>query len=97
MAKKYEREDLHQVEESTSITIPVNMKKTCKDKGISYKQCFLVGFNHIVNGGVNETKQRNKEINDLIEGNGKLHRKLTELSLKVHDLEKKFGVENVEK
>jgi len=89
--------ELDEICETTTMAIPTRIKNECKKRGIPYKRCFLVGYQKLVGGETDQLKKNNKEISELVEGNSKLHRKLTELSLKVHDLEKKLGGENVEK
>jgi len=100
MAKKIQCDEFgphSEVEVATSVNIPVSMKKICKERGIGYKQCFLIGFDQVVNGGIEKRKEINEEIINLIEGNKKLHRKLTELSLKIRDLEKIISIKGEQK
>ena len=80
MAKQYETEEMNATEELTSMTIPVWMKKKCKKKGIPYKRCFLVGFNKLISGEIDQISQNNKTID-------KLQGLLTTLSLRTHALE----------
>lgn len=91
MAKteKIETEQFNDLEVPTTISIPNRIKEDCKRKGIKFKRCFLIGYHSLASGEVSQTKQNNQEIKELREGNAKLQRKMTELSLKILDLEKK--------
>lgn len=91
MTHKTEVEQWNDIEVSTTISIPQKIKEDCKRKGIKLKRCFMIGYQKIVSGDIDQTKQNNQEIAELRAGNEKLQRKITELSLKVYDLEKKNG------
>lgn len=92
MARRFETEDLNSPEEVTSVSIPINIKKSCRDKGLTYKRCFLVGYHKLVNGEVDQIKENNKKIAEIEQGNMKLQRKITELSLELADLREKKKV-----
>jgi len=77
--------------ELTTMKIPLEMKRFCKKNDISYRRCFIAGFNFLESGGVAEKKQKTEEINEILNGNRRLQRKLTELALKIQDLEQKKG------
>jgi hypothetical protein len=67
------------------------MKDYCKKNGIKYKQCFVAGYEFLKKGKVENRKEKTQEIEEILEGNRRLQRKLTELALKVRDLEAKKG------
>lgn len=94
MAKQYENTELEDVDIVTSVRIPRMMKKDCKNKGIQLRQCFLLGYKKLTSGEVDSVKQLNAELVEMKQGNDRLHAKLTEMSLRILDLEKKNGVKN---
>ena len=79
-----------EAEVTTTIQIPVSIKQDCKRRGIKLKRCFLVGYNEVVNGGIEMRKQNNQDMQDLKDGNKKLQTKLSETHLKFYDLEKQL-------
>jgi cell division protein FtsB len=90
MGKKIESEQWNDIEVPTSINLPQKIKEDCRRSGIKFKRCFLVGYHQLKNDGVGQTQKNNKEIEELKQGNDKLQKKITELSLKIYDLEQKM-------
>ena len=76
-------------QELTTMLIPIDAKEECKKRGLQYKHVFMAGYNFLTKGGVEERKIFNAEMKELKEGNTRLQGKLTEISLKMHDLEQK--------
>lgn len=83
--------EIERNEKLTTMLIPLEVKKGCKAKGLQYKHVFLAGYNFLTDGSVQQKKQKTKEIEEILVGNRRLQTKVTELSLKIADMERKNG------
>ena len=75
--------------ELTTMKIPLEMKRFCKNNDIPYRRCFSVGYNFLIKGGADQTKENNREIEEMREDNVKIQRKLREIALKLADMGRK--------